>query len=126
MSTYEAHVTRDGNWWTISVPAVDGSTQAPTISDVTTVAKEHVAVTLDVPPSTVEVHLESLVVDGVGVLGRARQVRAAREQAEQLEAQAAGCASALAHDLAGEGVPVRDIGEVLGVSDQRAHQLVTT
>jgi hypothetical protein len=75
MSTDEAHVTRDdGNWWTISVPAVDGSTQAPTISDVTTVAKEHVAVTLDIPLSTVEVHLESLVVDGVGNLGqRARQ-----------------------------------------------------
>ena len=126
MTTYEAHVTRDGNWWTISVPAVDGSTQAPTISDVTSRAKEHVAVTLDVPPSTVEVHLESLVVDGVGILGRARQVRAAREQAEQLEAQAVGHACALAHDLAGEGVPVRDIGEVLGVSDQRAHQFVTT
>ena len=60
MNTYEAHATRDGNSWTISVPAVDGSTQAPTISDVTTRAKEHVAGTLDVPPSTVEVHLESL------------------------------------------------------------------
>jgi predicted RNase H-like HicB family nuclease len=71
MSTYEAHVARDGNGWTISVPAVDGSTQAPTISDVTAMAKEHVAVTLDVPLSTVEVHLESLVVDGVGILGRA-------------------------------------------------------
>jgi hypothetical protein len=126
MSTYEVHVIRDGNWWTISVPAVDGSTQAPTISDVTTVAKEHVAVTLNVPVSTVEVHLESLVLDGVGILGRARQIRAAREQAEQLEAQAVGHACALAHDLAGEGVPVRDIGEVLGVSDQRPHQLVTT
>ena len=126
MSTYEAHATRDGNWWTISVPAVDGSTQAPTISDVTTRAKEHVAATLDVPPSTVDVHLESLVVDGVGVLGRARQVQAAREQAEQLEAQADGHACALAHDLAGEGVPVRDIGEVLGVSDQQAHQLIAT
>ena len=124
MNTYEAHVTRDDNWWTISVPDIDGSTQARTISDVTTMAKEHVAVTLDVPLSTVEVHLASLVVDGVGILGRARQVRAAREQAEQLEAQAVGHASALAHDLAGEGVPVRDIGEVLGVSDQRAHQLV--
>jgi hypothetical protein len=28
--------------------------------------------------------------------------------------------------LAGEGVPVRDIGEVLEVSDQRAQQLVAT
>jgi hypothetical protein len=125
MSTYDAHVTRDDNWWTISIPDIDGSTQAPTISDVTPKAKEHVAATLDVPPSTVEVQLESLVVDGVGVLGRARQVRAAREQAEQLEAQADGHACALAHDLAGEGVPVPDIAEVLGVSDQQAHQLVT-
>jgi len=126
MSTYEAHVTRNGNWWIISVPAVDGSIQAPTISDVIPKAKEHVAGTLNVPLSTVEVHFASLVVDGVGILGRARQVRAAREQAEQLEAQAVGHACALAHDLAGEGVPVRDIGEVLGVSDQRAHQLVAT
>lgn len=126
MSTYDVHVTRDSKWWMISVPAVDGLTQARRISDVTTMARELIAVTLDVPLSTVEVHLASLVVDGVGILGRARQVRAAREQAEQLEAQAVGHASALAHDLAGEGVPVRDIGEVLGVSDQRAHQLVSS
>src|SRR6478736_5243016 len=123
MCACAAQVSSDGVSWTISVSPVDRSIKAPTISVMTGRAKAHVAGTLDVPPSTVEVHLESLVVDGVGILGRARQVRAAREQAEQLEAQAVGHACALAHDLAGEGVPVRDIGEVLGVSDQRAHQL---
>jgi hypothetical protein len=126
MSTYDVHVTRDSKWWMISVPAVDGLTQARRISDVTTMARELIAVTLDVPLSTVDVHLASVDVDGVDVLERARQVRAAREQAAKLEAEAVGDAAALAHDLAGEGVPVRDIGEVLGVSYQRAHQLAAT
>ena len=125
MNTYEAHVTRDGKWWMIYVPAVDGLTQARRISDVTRMAKELIAVTLDVPLSTVDVHVASLVVDGVDVLERARQVRAAREQAAKLESEAVDGAAALAHELADEGVPVRDIGEVLGVSYQRAHQLVT-
>jgi hypothetical protein len=42
-----------------------------------------------------------------------------------MEAKAAAGASALAHEMADEGVPVRDIGEVLGVSYQRAHQLAS-
>ncbi len=125
MNAYDAHVTRDGKWWMISVPAVDGLTQARRLSDVTMMARELVAVTLDVPLSTVDVHLASLVVDGDDVLKRARQVQAARADAAKMEAEAAGGASALAHELAAEGVPVRDIGEVLGVSYQRAHQLIS-
>jgi len=125
MNAHEAHVTRDGKWWMISVPAVDGLTQARRLSDVTAMAKELVAVTLDVPLSTVDVYLASLVVDGVDVLQRARQIQAARETAAKMEAEAVGGAAALAHELAGEGVPVRDIGEMLGVSYQRAHQLIS-
>jgi hypothetical protein len=125
MTTHDVHVTRDGRWWMISVPDVDGLTQARRLTDVEKMAKELVAVTLDARLSQVTVKITSLVVDGVDVLERAREVREARERALKLEAEAIHGAAALAHELADDGVPVRDIGEVLGVSYQRAHQLAT-
>jgi len=45
-------------------------------------------------------------------------------RAAQDEREATQKAAALAKRLAAEGLTVRDIGSVLGVSFQRAHQLV--
>ena len=43
-TTYTVDVTRDGRWWTVSIPAVDGVTQARRLSDVESMARELVAV----------------------------------------------------------------------------------
>lgn len=53
MKNYDAVVTRDGRWWMIEVPEVDGLTQARRLDEVEKMAREYIAVTLDLPISQV-------------------------------------------------------------------------
>ena len=41
---YAVNVTRDGEWWMMAVPAIDGLTQARRLSDAERMARELVAV----------------------------------------------------------------------------------
>ena len=72
MTTYDVSVTREGRWWMVSVPEIDQLTQARRLSEIEQAARELIAVTLDVPMSTVDV---SVKVEQVGdirdVSGRA-------------------------------------------------------
>ena len=124
-TTYTATATREGRWWMVSVPEVDGVTQARRLSDVGEMASELVAVSLDVPLEEVEVQVVVDQVGEVAVADRLARIHADREEAARLEREASELARALARDLVAEDVPLRDVGEVLGVSHQRAHQLVS-
>jgi hypothetical protein len=53
--TYEVKVTREGKWWMVAIPAIDGLTQARRLSEAELMAKEYIAVTLDVPVESVDV-----------------------------------------------------------------------
>lgn len=122
-SAYEVTVTRDGGWWMVRIPALSGLTQARRLADAGLMAREWIALTLDVPLGEVDV---TVTVDRIGTVEVARRVAAIRDQrarAAQLDLQATAQAAGLARELAGAGVTVRDIGTALGVSFQRAHQL---
>jgi len=54
-TTYTATAVREGRWWNIQVPEVGGHTQARRLADIETMARELIAVTLDVPLSAVAV-----------------------------------------------------------------------
>ena len=53
--TYAANITREGDWWMIHVPEIDGVTQTHDLADAGQMARELIAVTLDVPLDTVVV-----------------------------------------------------------------------
>jgi hypothetical protein len=55
VTEYSAIVTREGKWWMISIPEIDGLTQARRLDDASKMAREYIAVTLDVPMSKIEV-----------------------------------------------------------------------
>lgn len=136
MHTYRVNVTRDGRWWMITVPELDGyrtprgtinvsdTTQARRLADVPTEARDFICTVTDSAPSEVGIDV-TIDVDGIDVTERARNVHQERQLAERHAAAAAEAARDLARDLAGHGVAVRDVGEVLGVSFQRAQQLIT-
>jgi hypothetical protein len=109
----------------VRVPGVDGITQARRLSEARLMAKEFVAVTQGVPLDDVDV---DLVLDSVAGLddisARLATIESNREQAAALERSATLEAAALAKDLNARDIPVRDVGAILGVSHQRAHQLV--
>ena len=125
MKTYTAVVERDGKWWMVSIPEIDGLTQARTLTDARKMASSLIAITLDIPVDAFNVTLDVRHVGRVfDVSSKVATIKAMREQAAEKERQAGANAAALAKQLAAEGLTVRDIGSVFDVSFQRAHQMV--
>ena len=124
MTAYRVEVTREGKWWMVSVPELDGLTQARRLEDASAMAREYIAVTLDIPTSDVELNVAVIDVDGVNVADEIARLEAEKLEAEAARERVAEDTRRLAQTLAGKKVPVRDIGAILGVSHQRAHQLV--
>jgi len=99
----------------VAVPEVDGLTQARRLSDVALMARELVAVTTgaDVGDVEIVVHVRS-VGSVVDVDARLELIRNARAEALRLEREASRDAAALARDLVGQEVPLRDVGAISG------------
>ncbi|MGM7667616.1 hypothetical protein [Microbacterium sp. A93] len=126
MTVYQGHVIREGKWWMVSIPAIDGLTQARRLTEATEMAREHIAASQDVPLETVSVTLSFAPIGEVDdITDRIAEISAERARSAELEKSATIHATELARTLAAADVPVRDIGAILGVSHQRAHQLVT-
>lgn len=125
MSEYSVVVTREGKWWMAYIPAIDGLTQARRLEDAPDAAREYIAVTLDVPLSQVSVAVSVIDVDGVNVTAEVERIEAERAEADAARERVAEDTRRLAKTLANKNVPVRDIGAILGVSHQRAHQLTS-
>ncbi|MFD3704088.1 hypothetical protein ACFWUP_13150 [Nocardia sp. NPDC058658] len=61
MTTYRIEVSRDGNWWMLRIPQLDGLngnveglTQARRHADIPTEATDYVCTVADIAPSTVD------------------------------------------------------------------------
>ena len=124
MHTYDIRVSRDGRWWMIEIPALDGLTQTRRVADITKEATDYIALAIGMATSQVKVNVTGLTVGKVDVLSRERELERLRDKVQELEAQRSAETVSIAKDLADEEIPLRDIGEVLHVSYQRAHQLV--
>lgn len=135
MNIYKVDAVRDGRWWIIKVFGLDGfrrpdgtvnlsdTTQARRLSEISREAVDFICTVTDKAPSEIGVDI-TISVDGIDVTGRASQVAEDRAAAERHAAAAQEHARELARELAAHGVAVRDVGEVLGVSFQRAQQLI--
>lgn len=123
--TYIAQVARDGKWWMIGIPEIDGLTQARRIADVQQAATELIAVTLDVKLSEVAVDIHYQDVAGVPIAEQLQAINEEKAEAARLEEDAAAKTSRLVRALVDQQVPVRDIGAMLGISFQRVHQIAS-
>lgn len=127
--TYDVTVTRDRRWWMIRIPELDGVngniegiTQARRLSDIGDEARSYISTVADIAPSTVSMSI-SVRVGDTDISARAAELSRAREEADAAAEKVAELSAGVAGDLVAAGVPVRDVGTVLGVSHQRAHQL---
>lgn len=122
--TYRATVTREGKWWMVAIPEYDGLTQARRLGEVEQMAREWIAVTIDAPIEDVAVEVAVDRVADIRVGDMLIEIKKTRADAARLEATARDQTEELVRQLAAAQVPVRDIGAILGVSFQRAHQYV--
>lgn len=124
MDRYHAHVEQDGRFWLIYVQEIGHYTQARNLREVETMARDLIATLREVPPDSFElvkdVHLPEKVEKHL------RKAEERRQDATTAQAEAAAEVRAAARELRDSGLSLRDVGEALGVSHQRAHQLVSS
>ena len=122
MTTYRAEVERDGRFWRVRVPDIDRSTQARSLSEAEAMVRDLIAIMTDVPQNSFDVDMRIILPEDVQI--ELDQSQVLREQAKQSQAEAARLARDAAHRLHDLGLSLRDIGRALGVTFQRAKQLV--
>ena len=121
MAKYQATVVRDGRFWLIKIDGV-GSTQARHLGELDAMAKDLIELMAGDDPTEFDVDYDiRLPVEIQKHLQRSEELRAAAAKAQ---AAAAAEVRTAARQLHEQGVGLRDVGKVLGVSHQRAHQLV--
>lgn len=121
---YRVEVVRSGNRWAITVPELDGVfSQAKRLAQIESAAREAIAMMLDLDEADVgdlDVHVAppANVADLLTALSSSVTAAAeANEEASRLRREAARAL----HD---QGLPIRDVGALVGVSHQCVHQLL--
>lgn len=124
MTKYDVEIYREGKWWMVDIAALDLLTQARRLSDTESAAREAIAVTEGKNPASVELSVRMRPIAGIDVDGLRNEIAIAQRQAAQLEREANVKSRALTARLTKAGVPLRDIGAIIGRSHQRVHQLL--
>jgi translation initiation factor 2 alpha subunit (eIF-2alpha) len=124
MAKFIVEVYRDGKWWMADIAALDLLTQARRIANIEQAAREAIAVTLDVDPRDSEVEIRMRPISNIDVDTIRAEIHRVHEAATVLEIEASVKSKELTQRLAQAGVPLRDIGTIIGFSHQRAHQLL--
>lgn len=124
MKTYDIRVYRDGKWWMVEIPAIDGLTQARRLSEAQAMARDYIVVDQDLAPSSFRLGSIEIVVAGREVGTTMREISELRAAAREAEERATTLMRATARSLAEADVPLRDIGTMLSVTHQRVHQLL--
>lgn len=121
---YRVEAVRSGDWWAITVPDLDGVfSQAKRLDQVETHAREAIAMMLDTDEDDVgELDVHVTPPDTVAELLEAFKVSVAA--AAEASQEASRMRRRVAQALRDEGLPLRDVGRLIGVSHQRVHQLL--
>ncbi len=111
-----------GRFWHIEVSGIDGATQARNAKDVDSMARDFISLHSGEEASRIKLNLGIRLPKNVSeALARAEILRSEAETARRAAAKESQLAAQL---LKEDGLTVRDIGLALGLSFQRAQQLL--
>ncbi|WP_158370866.1 hypothetical protein [Cellulosimicrobium cellulans] len=124
MTRYTVTAERGRRWWVLQCVEHPGAiSEVARLDQARDAMREVIAFVAQVDPVEVEIDLRPTVPDEVGA--HVRTAARLREEAHRANREAAAESRAAARVLREAGLSVRDVGTVLGVSHQRAHQLLT-
>ena len=124
-TTLQATARKDGRWWTVQCVEYPGAiSQVARLDQAVEHITEAVAFVAELDPAAFTVEVHPVLSDEI--LQELATFRRLRDEARAADAQARELVRAAARAMRQEGLTVRDIGAVLDVSYQRAHQLVSS
>lgn len=123
MNRYTSTARKDGRWWVVQCDQEPGAlSQVVRLDQAAEHQREAIAFVTGLAQDEIEVAVVPVIDDEARrLLDQAHQDRA---QAEELAEQASREIQQAARLMVQKGLSLRDVGSVLGVSHQRAHQLV--
>jgi len=122
MAKYRATVVRDGRFWLVQIDGV-GSTQARHLRELDEMSKDLIELMTGSDPTEFDIEYDiRLPAEVEKHLQRSKELRAASAESQAAAAAEVRIAARQLHE---QGIGLRDVGKVLGVSHQRAHQLVS-
>jgi hypothetical protein len=123
VTTYTAEVEKEGRRWLVAhVPEVGHTTQGRNFKELDYMVRDLVRMCTGEDPATMEIMFQF---QDPKLSEELEAARTARREAAEAAARAAEYGQRAARSLAAAGFTVRDIGVLLGVTFQRAHQLIT-
>ena len=123
MTRYTVTAQRSGRWWALQCVEVPGAlSQVARLDQAPDAMREAIAFVAEVDLATIDVEVLPELPIAVDVHRRA--AARLRDESDVARSAAAIEIRPAARALADEGLSMRDIGTVLGVSHQRAHQLI--
>ena len=124
--TYRVEAVRSGDWWAITVPGLAGVfSQAKRLDQVESRAREAIAMMADIDEAFVG-HLEIHITPPGTTKELLETLETTVTAAAEAETKAARAREEAALALRAEGLPLRDVGRLIGVSHQRVHQLLSS
>jgi hypothetical protein len=122
MSTYVVSAERSGKWWILQAVEAPGAISQVTRLDQAEEIVEAIAFVTGEPVEEIEIDLRPVLPIEFDL--HLRRAALYRQASAEGNAWAAFELRAAAHELVAKGLSLRDVGTLLGVSYQRAHQLV--
>jgi hypothetical protein len=129
MHNYKIEIQREGKWWMVYIPDIEGVTQARRLTEASAMAREYIALDQNIPVDDIKIETASIRMqqpEFAELLEKATDIRTRREDIHKLEAQVQQDTYQFCHWLVTYGVPVRDIAELLDISPQRVSQLANS
>lgn len=124
MNIYDVQIVREGGWWSITVPSLDGiASHSKTLSKVEQISRELISTWLDVSENTFEINKVISTPKSVSQLiskSKMLEEELVNKQADilQLKKQAVST-------LLEMGLTTREAAEILNISHQRVSQLAS-
>ncbi len=122
--TVTAERSANGKWWVLQAVEAPGAISQVSRLDQAEEMREAIAFVTGEPEASVEITLLPTLPNRVAE--RLAELHQLREQAHDVTTRAAAESRDIARELVSEGLTLRDVGTVLEVSYQRAHQLVNS
>lgn len=124
--SYQVNAVRSGKSWAITVPALTGVfSQSKRLDQVEAMAREAIAMMLDINEADVG-DIEVVVTPPADVVDLLEKLKASEATATEATEAAVEARRQVAKLLRDEGLPMRDVGKLIGVSHQRVSQILAS
>lgn len=121
--SYKVTATREEGWWVLEAPEVSGVfSQSRRLDQAEDMARDAIASMLDVPEDSFDVVVEPRLPEPLH--HRMEEALKMRGLSAKVQSAARSATDRAVREMHEQGLPVRDIGRLLGLSHQRAAKLL--